>query len=341
MEYRKLGTTGIEASVIAFGAWAIGGWKWGGTDDQDSIRALHAAHDHGINFIDTAPVYGMGHSESVVGQAIRDRRSDFIIATKCGLRWEGLPEGRGVYFFTDDEGRDIFRCLHPESIRQEVEASLQRLGIETIDLYQTHWQDKTVPIEDTMEMLLRLKQEGKIRAIGVCNANLDQLKQYQAVGPLDTDQECFSMLDQGLRGHNLTYIQEQKMGFLAYSSLALGLLTGKVTPDREFPDDDLRSQSPRFSRENRQKVLDFLHQLQPLADQYAISLAQFVLAWSSRVPGVSHLLTGIRNPQQARENARAGAVDLKQDDFRKADNLLRKADLDLPAGLARKRKGGS
>lgn len=338
MHYRPLGETGLEASIIAFGAWAIGGWKWGGTDDQDSIRAIHTARDQGINIIDTAAVYGMGHSEKVVGKAIRDRRSDFLIATKCGLRWEGLPEGRGVYFFTDHEGNDIYRCLHPESIREEVEASLQRLGIETIDLYQTHWQDSTVPIEDTMEVLLKLKDEGKIRAIGVCNASLEQLKAYRAAGSLATDQENFSMLDQKLRGHHLTYIQEEDLGFLAYSPLALGLLTGKVTPEREFPEDDLRSQSERFSRENRKKVLDFLHQIQPIADQYAVSLAQLVLAWTAQVPGVSHLLAGIRNPEQAKENAPAGAIELKPEDFRKIDNLLREANLDLPTGLARQRK---
>ncbi len=338
MQYRQLGHLEDKASVIAFGAWAIGGWKWGGSNEGESIAAIHAAIDAGINLIDTAPVYGMGHSESIVGRAIRDRRDRVLIATKCGLRWERLPNNRGTYFFTDDQGRDIQRCLHPQSIRFEVEHSLQRLGVDVIDLYQTHWPDPNVPIADTMGTLLELKEEGKIRAIGASNTSLAELRAFREVGPLDTDQELFNMLDQGIRGHHLSFLREQRISLLAYSSLALGLLTGKVTPHRVFPPGDFRRDSPRFALAHRRAILRLLEHFQPIAEALSCTLPQLVLAWSFRVPGVTHLLNGIRTPEQALENAHAGAIRLSQSDFKAIDRLIREADLNLPSAMVRNQR---
>ncbi len=179
MRYRMVGQSGIETSVVAFGAWAVGGWWWGGADDSESIDAIRKALDLGITFIDTAPVYGLGHSEEVVGKAIKGRRDEVVLATKCGLVWH---TDRGSHFF-DEAGRGVRRYLGAESIRYEVEQSLRRLQTDVIDLYQTHWQDATTPIEETMGALLELKREGKIRAIGVSNATVEEMDEYRKAGP--------------------------------------------------------------------------------------------------------------------------------------------------------------
>ena len=194
MIYRPLGQSGITASVVAHGTWAIGGWMWGGTDVQKSVRSIQASLDAGVNFIDTAPAYGLGLSERIVGEAIRGRRDKVILATKCGLVWH---TAKGT-FFVDQNGTRIHRYLGAESIRYEVEQSLRRLETDYIDLYQTHWQDPTTPIEETMGTLLDLKKQGKIRAIGVSNCTLDQVRQYRSVGPVDTAQEQYSMLHREL-----------------------------------------------------------------------------------------------------------------------------------------------
>ncbi|MGB4019461.1 MAG: aldo/keto reductase, partial [Syntrophomonadaceae bacterium] len=184
MQQRNLGTSGLSASVVAIGTWAIGGWRWGGTDEAESIRAIHAALDAGINFLDTAPAYGLGLSEEIVGKALKGKRDQAVIATKCGMVWH---TDQGTYFL-DQYNKPIHKYLGPESIRYEVELSLQRLQTDYIDLYQTHWQDITTPIEETMGELVRLKEEGKIRAIGVCNATVDEMERYRKLGAVDSDQ---------------------------------------------------------------------------------------------------------------------------------------------------------
>ena len=311
MEYRPLGVSGIEASVVGLGAWAIGGWMWGGTDERRSVEAIQASLDAGINFVDTAPAYGMGLSETIVGKAIAGRRDKVFIATKCGIVWhtdKGTP-------FIDQNGKTMHRYLGPESIRYEVEQSLKRLNIDYIDLYQTHWQDETTPIEETMATLLDLKREGKIRAIGVSNATVEQIEAYRCVGPLDSGQEKYSMLDRGLESDYLPYTLKNNIAVLAYSPLALGLLTGKVSPEREFPADDLRHSNPRFSVESRKQVLAMLDKMRPIAENHGLTLAQLVIAWTTSQPGLTHALVGARNPQQARENAAAGSVALSAEEL--------------------------
>ncbi|MCX6623916.1 MAG: aldo/keto reductase [Acidobacteria bacterium] len=306
MRRRPLGQSGIEASVIGLGTWAIGGWMWGGTESNQSIQAIHAAIDAGINLIDTAPAYGLGLSEKIVGEAIRDRRDRVVLATKCGLQWhseEGTP------FFRQD-GRQVYKFLGAQSIRRELEASLLRLGTDYIDLYQTHWQDEKTPVAETLGVLLDLQREGKIRAIGASNATVAHLSAYCAAGDLDCDQEKFSMLDRRAEESLLPFAEDHQLAFLAYSPLALGLLTGKIAPDRQFPPDDLRATNPRFTPEYRQGVLEVLERMKPIADDHRISVGQLVLAWTIAVPGVTHALAGARNPAQARENAAAAAVKL-------------------------------
>jgi len=325
MLMRKLGSSGIDASVIGFGAWAIGGWMWGGADRDLAIHAIHTALDHGVTLIDTAPMYGFGQSEEIVGQALRDRRDQVILATKCGLIWD---REKGEFHFHCNENNTtpepskymIYKYLNPISIAREIEQSLQRLQTDHIDLYQTHWQDSTTPIEDTMATLIKLKEQGKIRAIGVSNVTVEHL---QAYGPIDTAQEKFSMLERKIE-HNgvLDHCRRQNIALLAYSPLSQGLLTGKITPQRSFSPGDQRLKNPLFSVENRQKINDMLHQCQPLADQHHATLAQLVTAWTFSQPGLTHVLCGARTPDQARENALAGTLQLSPDELKTIDNIL-------------------
>ena len=319
MQYRSIGASGIEASVIGLGAWAIGGWMWGGTEKDESIRAIRASVDAGVNLIDTAPIYGFGRSETIVGEAIRGIRAKVVVATKCGLIWHAE---KGTHNFNSDEKhpkkdateKRVYRHLGPETIRYEVEQSLRRLQIETIDLYQTHWQDSTTPISDTMSALLKLKEEGKIRAIGVSNASVEQMAQYRAAGQLDADQEKYSMLDRGAEDDNLPYCFQNSIAFLAYSPIAQGLLTGKMGPERTFNEGDQRRSNPRFSPENRKKVAEMLEEFKQLAQSHEATISQLVMAWTFSQPGCSHILVGARNPQQAVENARAGDISLTEEE---------------------------
>jgi aryl-alcohol dehydrogenase-like predicted oxidoreductase len=276
---------------------------WGGADERDAVKAIQAALDRGITLIDTAPAYGLGRSEELVGEAIAGRRDRVVLATKCGLVWH-TDGGR---FFLDQSGKPVHRYLGGDSIRYELEQSLKRLKTDYVDLYQTHWQDPTTPVEETMNALLDLKRQGKIRAIGVSNTTVDEIRQYQRLGPVDTDQEKYSLLDRGMEKALLPYCREQGIAVLAYSPLANGLLTGKIGPEREFTGDDLRRTNPRFNVENRIRIRAVLEQIWPIAANHGLTLGQLVIAWTLAQPGMTHALVGARSPQQAVENA--GAAD--------------------------------
>ncbi|QEG38126.1 aldo/keto reductase [Roseimaritima ulvae] len=330
MKTRALGQSNIQASVVAFGAWAIGGWTWGGADEQESIRAIHAFLDAGGNLIDTAPVYGFGRSEEVVGKAIADRRDSVVLATKCSMRWDlsDQQKKRAQKKFStsrdmfdqpgtsSEDSFDVYIYAGADGIRQEVEQSLKRLQTDVIDLYQTHWQSDEVPVEEKMGVLEELRKEGKIRAIGVSNATPEQIETYRQFGQVDTDQEKYSMLDRQMEGTNLAKCEQDNIAFLAYSPLSQGLLTGKITPDREYPEDDQRRYKERFSADNVRKVQAMLQRMQPIADRHNLSLAQLTMAWTLAQPGCSHVLCGARNPQQAIDNAGAGAADLEEDELK-------------------------
>jgi aryl-alcohol dehydrogenase-like predicted oxidoreductase len=328
---RELGRSGIKASVIGLGSWAIGGWMWGGQEKRESIRAIQVALDHGVTLVDTAPIYGYGLSEEVVGEAIKGRRQEIVLATKCGLSWQGEEPRWGEYHFSaNDKGLTsresakyhVYRDLKPASIRREVEESLRRLNVEAIDLYQTHWQDRSTPIEDSMATLMDLKQKGKIRAIGVSNAKVWQIREYRKAGTLDTAQEKYSMLDRGLEAELLPYCRKRAIGVLAYSPLAMGLLTGKIGSERAFGEGDLRARLPRFSPENRLKVCSLLDQLVPVARQRGATLAQLVIAWTMAQPGITHVLCGMRDDSQARSNAAAGEVILSAEEIELIERIL-------------------
>jgi methylglyoxal reductase len=327
---RTLGQSGIQASIVGLGTWAMGGWLWGGADEAKSIAAIQASLDEGINFIDTAPAYGLGLAETVVGKAVAARRDKAVIATKAGLVWH---TNKGTHFF-DQGGKPVHRYLGPESIRYEIEQSLRRLNTDYIDLYQTHWQDSTTRIEDTMKTLLDLKREGKIRAIGVSNATIEQIDEYRRVGPVDSAQEKYSMLDRELEPAYLPYTLRHSIAVLAYSPLANGLLTGKVPPDRTFPADDLRYNNPRFSVESRRTVQAMLDQMRPVADKHGLTLSQLVIAWTVAQPGVTHALVGARDSAQAIENAGAGRMALSAEDLRAVNTALQRISASLPKATA-------
>jgi len=320
MRTRPLGPSGIDASVVGLGAWAIGGWMWGGTDEDASIHAIHAALDAGVNLIDTAAIYGFGLSEEIVGRAIRDRRDQVVLATKCAMVCDptvGKTRFKSTARGPNPHGHVTINVYSgPESIRQEIEASLKRLRTDYVDLYQTHWQDETTPIADTVGALVELKEQGKIRAIGACNATAAQLDEYRTAGQLDSDQERFSMIDRQIEGDQLPYCREHGIAVLAYSPLGRGLLTGKVGPERKFAPGDLRLADPRFMQRNREKIAGMLDKFRPIAEGRGLTLAQLAIAWTLHQPGVTHALCGARNPEQALENAAPGDVSLSDDELK-------------------------
>lgn len=319
MQYRPLGNSGISASVIGLGTWVLGGGSvWGpDPDDNESIRTIHAALDAGINLIDTAPAYGWGRSEEIVGKAIQGRRDKVILATKCGL-W--TDDDRGS-FFTEHDGRVMRRSLRPDTIAIEIERSLKRLGVDCIDFYQTHWPSVPpdfTPIADTMAALLKLKQQGKIRALGVSNVSLDELKENILCGGIVSNQFRYSMLHRDPESDILPYCAQHNIATLTYMSLEQGLLTGKVGMDRVFGKAEFRSNeawSPWFVPANRRRILDLLATWQPLTDKYRCTLSQLVLAWTAAQPGVTHVLCGARRGEQARDNAAAGSLGMTAADI--------------------------
>ena len=315
MKRRTIGRSGIEASAVALGSWAIGGGPWwGSTDDALSIRTIQTALDEGISLIDTAPVYGYGRSEEVVGRALEGRREEAVIATKCGLWWD---DSRGSEFFSLD-GKTVSRCLRPETIRIELEQSLRRLRTDYIDLYQTHWQameaDPT-PIAETMACLVDLKKQGKIRAIGVSNVTPEHIEEYCAAGVIDAVQPRYSMLDRKIEADLLPSCKAHNLATLVYSPLEQGLLTGKIGMDAVFEEGAFRNQLDWFKPENRRRVLDLLAGWADLTSAYSCSLAQLVIAWTIAQPGITFALCGARKPENMVDNAGAGALELSLADI--------------------------
>lgn len=308
---RTIGGSGISASAVGLGTWAIGGWMWGGTDERQSIAAIQASIDAGISLIDTAPAYGMGLAETIVGKAIAGRRDKVVLVTKCGLVWH---VNEGAYFFHQD-GKPVHRYLGAASIRHEVEESLKRLGTDYIDHYVTHWQDATTPIAETVETLVRLKDEGKIRSIGASNVSPEDLVTYIATGALDAIQEEYSMVRRDIETTLLPLCRTSAVSVLSYSSLALGLLSGKVGPERVFAGDDQRKGNPRFSQANREKIARLTRGLEPVAEAHGASIAQVVIAWTIAQPGITFSLCGARDPAQAVENAAAARLRLTENEL--------------------------
>lgn len=329
MEYRKLGKSDLTISAITFGAWAIGGWMWGGADRRQAIKAIHKAVDLGITSIDTAPVYGMGTSEEITGDAVRELSRDKIqLLTKYGLVWEGT-KGSVHIKNSEHQGRryDVYRYAAADSIRKECEDSLRRLKTDYIDLYQIHWPDPTTPAEETMETVARLIKEGKVREAGVCNYSVAEMKQAQQVLPLASNQVPYSMVNRGIETELVPHCLESGAGILAYSPLQRGLLTGKFKAGHRFGEGDSRPQTPFFKPENIVRVNTFLEKIKPMADEKGATIAQLVLRWTIDQPGITAALAGARDASQAEQNAKAADISLTADEAGQINSLL--AELEL------------
>lgn len=340
MNYRQIGSTDVHASTIALGTWVLGGWMWGGCDENVSFRTIRTAIDFGMTTIDTAPIYGFGRSEETVGKAIKGlRRDSLTIASKCGLSWslQPFPEKMGEWHcYADDDGRTetlekyaVYRWLRPEAVRKGVEDSLRRLGVDYIDLMQVHHvSDRTTAVSETMGVLEEMRREGKIRAIGISNATGSQFDEYCEFGTLDSDQERYSMLDRKVeRNGILERCKKRNVSFLAYSPLENGLLTGKLDPEREYRRGDLRANKPLFSKSNVAKVNKALEAIGDVAKRYYLNVGQFAAAWVASRYEKTIVLCGARTPEQVMMNALAGDVQLNSEDFEEVDSILRDFDL--------------
>ncbi|HEX9342842.1 MAG TPA: aldo/keto reductase [Actinomycetota bacterium] len=310
MQFRNLGSGGPELSVVGFGAWAIGGpWQygWGPQDDDESLAALHRAFDLGINWVDTAAVYGLGHSEEVVGQAVREHGTDVFIFTKCGLNWYGRAD------------REPQNDLRPESIRFELEQSLKRLGTDHVDLYQFHWPDTATgtPVEESWATMADLVAEGKVRWAGVCNFDVELLERCEPIRHVDSLQPPLSLLDRAALRDLLPWCERHGSGVIAYSPMASGLLTGGFDAERmrALAADDWRHQNPDFQEPRLGRNLALVERLQPIAERHGTTVAAVSVAWVIDQQGSTGAIVGARRPSQIDGWIAAGTLRLSAQDL--------------------------
>ncbi|GAB3330907.1 aldo/keto reductase [Larkinella ripae] len=312
MEYRKLGESDVTVSVVAFGAWAAGGWMWGGTERNDAVAAIRASYELGVTSIDTAPVYGQGNSEEIVGEAIQGIPRDRVqILTKYGMRWD-LAKGTLAFHTKNNDGTpiDVYKYASKESVIRECEDSLKRLKTDYIDLYQIHWPDVTTPISETMEAVSRLIEQGKVRTAGVSNYSVEQMKEAGQTLNLVSNQVSYSMVKRDIEADLVPYCLENRKSILAYSPLERGLLAGKIKPGHQFAEGDHRVNYKSFKDGNIDRVWAFLEKIRPLAEQKQVTLSQLVIRWTIEQPGITVALVGARNAEQAVQNAQAVAISL-------------------------------
>ncbi|NOY77053.1 MAG: aldo/keto reductase [Calditrichaeota bacterium] len=310
METRQLGTDGPFLTEIGLGTWAIGGpwdWGWGKQDDEESIAAIRKALELGVNWIDTAAIYGLGHAEEVVARAIEGRRSEVFLATKCGLVW-------------DDRGR-VKNNLQPDSIRKEAEDSLRRLKTDVIDLYQIHWPDPNASLARAWETMVKLKKEGKVRYIGVSNFDVPQLKKCLKIAPVQSLQPPYHLLRREIEAEILPFCEENGIGVVVYSPMASGLLTGAFDPGRLAPD-DWRHKVPDFREPKLSKILAFVDKLRPIAERHGKTVGNLAVAWTLRNPAVTSAIVGARTVQQVEENVRAAGWRLTEEEIEEIESLL-------------------
>ena len=315
MKTRKLGWTDLNLTTIGLGTWAIGGgdwlFGWGPQDDAESLSAIVRGIELGINWIDTAPAYGLGHGEEVVGQALKKLKRKPIVATKCGIIW--------------DENRKNYRRLSGQRIRQEVEASLKRLGIDVIDLYQIHWPDPESELEPAWQQISNLVKEGKVRYAGVCNCNIAQLKRIQPIHPVASLQPPYSMIERDAEESGLLdYCRAQNIGVVAYSPMQKGLLTGKFTLQRieALPENDHRRRDLNFQEPRLTANLELVEKLEIIAKKHGSTAAQASIAWVLRRPEMTSAIVGVRRPSQVEEVIPAGDLTLSVEDIKAIDALL-------------------
>lgn len=317
MNKRKLGKTDIEVSEIAFGAWAIGGWMWGGADSKEAVRAIETAVDNGMTTIDTASVYGFGLSEELVGKAVKGKRNKVQILTKFGMEWNRKV---GDYYFDtkDNSGREIkiYRYAAKEKVISDCDDSLRRLKTDYIDLFQIHWPDSTTPVSETMEALELLIQKGKIRAGGVCNFPADLLDEARKSFNVASNQVPYSMVKREIEKDIVPYAMANNISIIAYSPLQRGLLTGKIKPGHKFSEGDTRPSTPYYKEPNLSNILALLEKIKSVADEHNAKLSQLVLNWTIRQPGITCALAGARDPKQVLENIGAVKFVLSDDEIK-------------------------
>ena len=304
---RTLGNSDLKLTPIGFGAWAIGGsnwdFAWGPQDDSESIRAIHQALDEGINWIDTAAIYGLGHSEEIVGQAVGSSAYKPLIFTKCSMRW--------------DEGRTIYRSLKASSVIEELEGSLRRLGVEAIDLYQIHWPNPDDEIEEGWAELARQQKAGKIRWIGVSNFNVDQMKRAQAIAPITSLQPPYSMLRPAVEQEILPYCQANGIGVINYSPMVSGLLTGRMSAERvaAMPADDWRRKAIEFNEPRLSRNLKLVELLREIGSAHGVEPGVVAVAWTLHHPAITAAIVGGRSGDQVKGLAPALHFRLNEEEF--------------------------
>ncbi|HAF62010.1 MAG TPA: aldo/keto reductase [Anaerolineaceae bacterium] len=315
MKIKRLGNSDLWVTPIGLGSWAIGGgdnpYGWGAQDDDDSIRTIQHALDLGINWIDTAKGYGHGHSEEIVGQALKGRRDKVIVATKCGILWK-------------EDGSDIYGHLKAASIKVEVESSLKRLQMDMIDLYQIHWPLPDEDIEEGWRAISDLIDEGKVRYGGVSNFNVEQMKRIAPIRSITSLQPPYSMIKPEIESEILPYCAQQNIGVIVYSPMQAGLLSGKFTAERAaaLPDDDWRKGDPNFQEPILSINLKTVERLKDIAARNGISMSVLAIAWTLRRPEVTAAIVGARRPSQIEETVKAGEVELNGTDWQEIEGLL-------------------
>jgi aryl-alcohol dehydrogenase-like predicted oxidoreductase len=317
MEPRNLGKSNVQVTPMAFGAWAIGGWMWGGAEINAALKAVKAAYHAGITTIDTAPVYGFGRSEEIVGKAMEGiPRDQYQLLTKFGMNWQ---TANGEYFFDSTDNNDkpfqMFKWAGKEKIMQECEESLRRLKTDYIDLYQIHWPDATTPMHETFEAVQRLIDQGKVKAAGVCNYNAEQVDRALKTIQLASNQVPYSMIFRDNEKEVIPQAINKNLGILAYSPLQRGLLTGKIKPNHKFSRGDTRQSNRFYSHENIRRVNEVLEEIKPIAQKYNASLSQLVLNWTMHRPGITCVLAGARDEHQVADNVKALDFKLEQEDM--------------------------
>ncbi len=311
METRPFGKTGMEITPIGFGAWAIGGgnWEfgWGSQDDQQSIAAIHRALDLGINWIDTAAVYGLGHSEEMVARALDGMSQRPYVFTKCSMIW--------------NDQREVGHSLKRDSLRRELEASLRRLRVDAIDLYQIHWPSPDPEIEEGWAALAEFKREGKVRHIGVSNFNVEQLQRAAAIAPVETLQPPYSLLERDVEAEILPYAREHNIGVIVYSPMASGLLTGAMTRERvaAMPQDDWRKHGAEFQEPRLSQNLELVERLRAIGERHGRSPGEVAIAWALHNTAVTAAIVGSRSPEQTEGVIGAGAFRLTDDEVSEID----------------------
>jgi aryl-alcohol dehydrogenase-like predicted oxidoreductase len=313
-ETRQLGNSDMRLTPIGYGAWAIGGgnWEfaWGAQDDDESVRTIERALDSGINWIDTAAIYGLGHSEEVVAKALKNSQHKPYIFTKCSMRWSS--------------DRTIYRSLKAGSLQEEIEDSLRRLRVDAIDLYQIHWPNPEDEIEEGWETLAKFKEQGKVRYIGVSNFNVAQMKRAQKIAPITSLQPPYSMLRRDIEAEILPFCKQHNIGVINYSPMVSGLLTGKMTAERvkSLPEDDWRRRSPNFNEPKLSKNLRLVELLREIGRQHGVEPGVVAIAWTLRHPAITAAIVGARRPDQIDGILPAAKFRLSQQEIARIEKFL-------------------